>query len=477
MRTLVTLLLLCAGACGDDDTRPADVGPDADLDLDTSYMIDTADTSPTVDPDAADVAHDVVGPGYSLQAAAALPGHLVAVRVDDPDRARASLALDGHDVRLHRGVGVLTVTAEDAPAGVAVRAFDAAVDLRVEGERVVAAGETLTIAAGARVVLGAGARLVVHGTLVVAGTAQAQVLFVADDASRPWAAIDVRAGGRAELTHAWLVAGGADADRFGGHSGSDPLVAVVGGALVMTGGGIVDGPGKALYTEDADVSLDGVVIARCDTGGEHVGSRTAQRRVHVFEIPDADGRFDDDDNDAVYLRLGTHTIEDAVYALGEDDAIDHNGATVDVRRVWIEGFRHEGVAASEGGVVRLEDVVVRDAAQGIEAGYGAPEVHVSRAFVTGCGVGLRWGDEYAWEISGTLAVDRSVVVDNDTNVRTDDPQAGEAPAGHVAITCSAVDTPAWDDVGGNIAGAPDASGACPPALVACDGPIGPEVCP
>ncbi|MCC6621430.1 MAG: hypothetical protein IT385_09245 [Deltaproteobacteria bacterium] len=472
----------CGDGAGGSDSVLGDSGSGSDSvlgDSDSgsgsdSMLGDSGSDSVLADSVLAD-SDSVSPPGPRLHAAVAVPGHLVAVRVDVDDPTLASALVDGHVVRLHRGRGVLTVMPEDAPS-LPTRALGAG-DLELSGERVVAAGDTLTIPAGARVVLAPDARLVVHGALVVTGTAESPVLFTAADPARPWAAIDVRPGGRAELDHAWLVRGGADHDRFGGHSGSDPFLAAVDATLVMRGGGIVDGPGKAFYTEDADVTLAGLTIARTDTGGEHVGSRTTLTDAWIVEIPDADGRFDDDDNDALYLRLGTHTIEDVVLSLGEDDGIDHNGADLTARRVWIDGFRHEGVATSDQGTVVLEDLVVRACDQGVEAGYGAPDVTVRRAWITACGVGLRWGDDYTWEAKGRLAVSHTIALFNDTNVRTDDPQQGEAPDGAVSIGCSAVDTARWDGQAGNVAGAPPADGLCPPPMTACEIPLGPTTCP
>ena len=53
----------------------------------------------------------------------------------------------------------------------------------------------------------------------------------------------------------------------------------------MFGGAIVDCPGKAVGSSDAIVTLQGVLISRVDTGGEHRRSRLTMRRCHTLEIP------------------------------------------------------------------------------------------------------------------------------------------------------------------------------------------------
>lgn len=470
------LALVAAGAaaliaCGGGEGGALRDGEDA-------VPVTVLDTLAAAD-DGADGVSDSAAPlgEVALTAAVALPGRRVAVRVDAADRRSGRVAIGATTVLLHHGRGVLTTTPEAAPElHLAVAPFGDG-DRALDGEVVVAAGETLRWEPGTRVLVGPDARLIVRGTLIAAGTEAAPILLTPGAASgAPWAAIEVQAGGRAELSHTWLVGGGADHDRFGGHSGSDPVVAAVDGVVEMTGGGVVDGVGKAFYTEGATVTLDDVTIARCDTGGEHVGSRVTMRGGWVVEIPDADGQADDDDNDGIYLRLGSHRLEGVTFAMGEDDAIDQNGADVEIRGVVIDGFRHEGIAASNGGVVTVSDTVIRRAQQGIEVGYGGPAVHVAGVTITGCGVGLRWGDEYAWEALGTLVVERSVVLGNGVGVEAEDPQQGAAPEGAVTITCSAVGTPRWDAVGGNIADAPVVVDGCPPVLSACGGPIGAARC-
>ena len=126
--------------------------------------------------------------------------------------------------------------------------------------------------------------------------------------------------------------------------------------------------------------------------------------------------------------------------------------------------------------VSIRGTVVRDATQCIEVGYGSPAVEVFDSFVTGCGVGLRWGDEYEWDALGTLHVERTIALHNTQNVTTNDPQQGDAPAGAVQILCSAVATPAWDAVEGNVADAPALIDGCPPSIVACESEIGPSSC-
>lgn len=82
------------------------------------------------------------------------------------------------------------------------------------------------------------------------------------------------------------------------------------GTVTMTGGGVLDcaADGKAFGAQQAHlgVALNGVLVARCDTGGEFVATPLHMHDSHVSEIPDGDGVRNDDDNDGV-TTINRHT--------------------------------------------------------------------------------------------------------------------------------------------------------------------------
>ena len=96
------------------------------------------------------------------------------------------------------------------------------------------------------------------------------------------------------LQHVWFVnGGGSDASRVFGHSHSRPVlrfgfVSVAAPMSVLIGCGVIDCSGKAIGALGARVTLDSIVLARVDTGGELVESRFTIRGAHVSEIPFAD---------------------------------------------------------------------------------------------------------------------------------------------------------------------------------------------
>jgi hypothetical protein len=487
----------------------SDVGADGDFDAGFDAHFDALlDTRDGVVADASDVVADVVVTPVNVTfdgPRSVPPGSLVpvVVTVEDPlftgdldilagdarhtigvARGRGSIAVTAPSVagnwtltvQQHGFAGSQQVLVETRPirtiSGLLAGAdlsWDDTSDILVEANAEVPAGDTLTVAVGTRVKFAAKVRLTVKGKLEVQGTAASPVWFLPAD--KAWGEIDVVTpvstgglDGTAVLSWTWLTGGGGDASRAFGHSNSQPVVrAQKGTTVTLTGGGMTDSPGKAFGSQSATVTIEDALISRCDTGGEHKASKVTVSRCHIIQIPDGDGVANDEDNDGIYLNDTNGTgpeclVEDSVFYRGEDDAIDHNGAKLTINRVWINSFAHEGLAASKGRDVWIRNTMISGCQQGIEAGYGAPDVHVSNCLVTGNEVGLRWGDSYEppdFISSGTMNVYDTVSVNNSkNNVLFWDDQQGDAPGDSVSIACSMVDSPEWDNLSDNEGGIP-----------------------
>jgi hypothetical protein len=353
-------------------------------------------------------------------------------------------------------------------------------DLAIDG--------ALRIAPSTAIVIAPGANIEVSGAITAQGTEEYPIVFTASSEA-PWGGIRLIGHETSEMSHVFLTHGGGDTSKSFGHSDSQPLIRLKAGRLIMNSGAIMDSPGKAFGCTTARLELEDVLVARVDTGGELDRCALELHGGHISEIPDGDGLAEDDDNDGIYL-LGVYldgnempvrsVIADSFFFMGEDDGIDHNDAFVRVERTWIEGFAHEGIAASVGNSISIVDSVIRGCDQGVEAGYGAPSVEVDHCLITGNGTGIRFGDSYDWETDGTLTVSHTVSVNNETNVRNFLNGTGAPHPSGLNIACSMVDDPDWDELANNVPGVPVITQGCAEAdlmSLPCDGKVpGPGAC-
>lgn len=335
--------------------------------------------------------------------------------------------------------------------------WSSGVERHVTGDLVVPAGSELVIEAGTRVLLGDKVNLHVDGRLRVEGTPEAPVLFAPIAAGTPWGGLVVK--GEAHVERSFFTGGGADEERRFGHSYSQPVIYAEGAEVTLREVYLLDNVGKGLGGMHALLSLERGLITRCDTGGEFSWSRVHIDRSHVLDIPNDDGIFVDDDNDGFYFyevhRSGAPSwVDNTVIMTGKDDAIDHNGAQLEVRNSWLEGFTHECVAASNTNAVRIFNTVVRGCGQGIEAGYGAPTVVVEHSVVVDNGVGVRFGDDYEAETLGKITVTHSILYDNDDNILNFSRYLGAAYEGGIVASYTITNDSAYLACPGCSAGAP-----------------------
>jgi hypothetical protein len=408
---------------------------------------------------------------------AAVPIRVSAVAPDgSPDRSRSgpiSVSLGGVDVEvpMRRGVGIATL--EPTEEG----SFEVAVDgtahgtmtvagegeqvgsdpvtgrvswgpgiVEVEADLVVEPGGVLVIEPGTTVLMGRGINLDVLGRLDVRGTSAAPVLFT--ERGRPWGGISVT--GELAMSHTFLTGGGSDQSRFYGHSESQPVVfGGTGSAITLDGVVIADSAGKATGVEGGDIDILNSVFTRTDTGGEFHDSKFTVNGSWFLDFP-AIGRSGDDDNDALYLGAtrSASSVSDSVFLNGADDGIDHAGAEVSIERVWVGGFAHECIATSTGGNVLISDSVLDNCEQGLQIGYGSPQVSGDHLLIQGNDVGVRYGDEYFIEATGALKLTSSLLLGNVLAIAPSTPAVAvsgtvtdEAESAVVGVT---VDSPQLD---------------------------------
>jgi hypothetical protein len=141
----------------------------------------------------------------------------------------------------------------------------------------------------------------------------------------------------------------------------------------------------------------------------------------LVEFPAWDAPFADVDNDGVYMTGGDHYFTDTFIGWALDDSLDAGsgaGGYVTLSGCWLESSYHEAMAWSNSNgsipprVVTATDTVTMNSGQGIECGFGEPEVTATHCFSTGNAVGARFGDNYDWSYNGFLTVTDSLLLYN-----------------------------------------------------------------
>jgi hypothetical protein len=342
------------------------------------------------------------------------------------------------------------------------------IEYHVTGTLSVPFGVTLTIPAGTRVLLGDRVNVRVRGTLLSLGTLDQPNLFTALNQQQPWGGIEITSGVDNRLEHTFFTQGGADTSREFGHSNSQPVLRTTDGTITCDGCYVIDNVGKGLAAVNGRFNVTNSVISQVDTGGEFGSSIAIIDHTWLINIPDDGRQFVDDDNDGFYFA-GAHPsgepsrFTDSFVVNTKDDGIDHNGARLILERMWIENTTHEGIATSNRNWVTITDSVFTGSNQGVEAGYGSPDVTVSQSVVVGnrnqtdpafpSTAGLRFGDGYSGSLgsyTGNISASYLVLHDNGDNIWNFDRSTGAAREGAIDITSSlANDADATDPSNGS----------------------------
>ncbi len=329
----------------------------------------------------------------------------------------------------------------------------------ITSDLVIGSEDTLIVEQGSWIMVDSAINIIVYGYLKVLGTSNDPVALIPYDNTSDWGGIIVNTG-TAELRYTLATGGGGDASYAYGHSGSQATIMTTGGDITMNHCFIFDCSGKGIGAQNGTIQFSHGAISRCDMGGDFLGSHIKITSSHILDIPNDDGQFVDDDNDGFYFYnshpniLLPSTIDSCVFSVGKDDAVDHNGANLEIKHCWIEGFEHEGIAASNGNTVLVYNTLITDCEQGIEAGYGDPEVTVDHCVLIGNDYGLRFGDWYNWGCSGSILCTNSIMHDNDNNIHNFDVLSNGPIAGAMDITYCITNDLEYDDGSGCLAGVP-----------------------
>ena len=287
---------------------------------------------------------------------------------------------------------------------------------------------TLTIGPGSVIVIDPDVEIAVDGRIVVNGTMQRPVVFTCRGRKEPWGGFVFETStSRGEFTGAILTGSGADADWFDhnpdhGHSHrhNQCLFYLANGArLTLTDCSLVENHGQAGHGEDAYLTMTRCLVQKCITTGQYNGGAVTLEDCALIEFPSETAPFADDDNDALYLTGGVHSLTNCLIGWALDDGVDAgsgSGGPVDVHHCWFESIFHDAMAWSEPRIASVTDTVALNCGQGIECGFGRPDVNAVHCLSTANAVGARFGDNYDWDYDGFLKVSDSLLLFNGRDV-------------------------------------------------------------
>jgi hypothetical protein len=300
--------------------------------------------------------------------------------------------------------------------------------IRISGKLTIAAGATLTIGSGSVILLDPGVGMAVEGHIVVNGTTKRPVVFTCQNRSSPWGGLVFEKGtSRGDFTGTIFTGSGADADWFShnpGHGSShrheEPLLYVSNGAhLTLTDCSIVENHGQAGHGEGGYLTMTRCLVQKCISAGQYNSGAVTLDDCAVIEFPSAAAPFADDDNDALYLTGGAHSLTNCLIGWSLDDGVDAgsgSAGSVTVRHCWFESSYHEAMAWSEPRIATVVDTVALNCGQGIECGFGSPDVNAVHCLSTANVVGARFGDNYDWTYDGFLKVRDSLLLFNQRDI-------------------------------------------------------------
>jgi len=331
-----------------------------------------------------------------------------------------------HSLEAPRTIVIESVTTWQTVSGDIIETADWGSDARVRITAAlrIAPNATLTLGNGSIIVVDPEVEISVEGRILVQGTVDRPVVFTCRDRNAPWGGfVFEKSTSQGEFTGTLFTGSGADPDWFDNNPGhghshrhEQPLLYVSNKARVtLADCWIVDNHGQAGHGEDGYLTMTRCLVQKCITAGQYNGGAVTLEDCALIEFPSETAPFGDDDNDGLYLTGGAHSLTDCLIGWALDDGVDAgsgSGGPVDVHHCWFESIYHEAMAWSEPRIATVTDTVALNCGQGIECGFGSPNVNAVHCLSTANLVGARFGDNYDWDYDGFLTVRDSLLLFN-----------------------------------------------------------------
>jgi hypothetical protein len=361
-------------------------------------------------------------------------------------------SLDTRELNIKRGIGSIALLPGNSTNTVTFNIKDKTVNLPVEMEDpdwesldeeidgsiqvnndsriyinkdiTISKGGSVQIEAGTIIAIGEGVNIINNGSLTVNGTDENPVVFTCLNNNSYWGGI---ISGDAESE---VIATGAIFCRSGyhdtgnyiyGHAKRQALFYMNNSLLNLNNSYIVDNIGQIFYPVSSELYINNVLIQRAKSGGQINDSYISIENSIFTDFPDDTPNYTDEDNDALYINASNADIMNSVFMYARDDGIDSGGdegGIININSCWFEATFHEGIALSSRNSVskehNIKNCTFTNCGQGLELGFSSPNhiVTVDSCSFYSNNIGIRYGDNYTWQVEGVITVSNSSSMNN-----------------------------------------------------------------
>ncbi len=287
---------------------------------------------------------------------------------------------------------------------------------------------SLTIMEGCILMINEGVNITNFGSIQFSGTATNPILVTCSETNKYFG------GFISEGSSATITANNTFFTNFSFHSSSEyqyghakhqALFKSKATVLTFNNCYFLDTPGQVFYPENCELSITNCIVQRAKTSGQINGSTLIIDNSYFSDFPDDSQNYLDQDNDAIYLSGSDAIISNSMFLYAKDDGIDSGGGeggVITLDNCKIEACFHEGMALSSNApAVKLHSIknsFIYNCQQGVELGYSSPEhtVIIDNCSIKNNYIGVRYGDNYEWNINGKITIDNSIIQENTKNI-------------------------------------------------------------
>lgn len=300
--------------------------------------------------------------------------------------------------------------------------------LLIKSNLTIESSGSLLINEGCIVLLGEGVNINNNGPVTIKGSINNPVLFTCLKPEKFWGGFISNGSNavvKAQYTFFCQSGSNNGAGYNYGHAKRQALFKTVNSELHLSACYIIDNKGQIFYPENSRLFIDSVIINRAKTGGQINWSQANITNSVFSDFPDDTQEYCDEDNDGLYIYGSNIALSNCIFMNAKDDGLDSGsdaGGEIIVRNCIFESCFHEGVALSsiEPAIKshKFVNCLFQNCQQGLELGYSSSghKVEVDSCIFKNNFVGIRYGDNYEWNVDGKLIVKNSVSIFNELDI-------------------------------------------------------------